>query len=112
MLEGILYNLTSWLPAGAGDQVAGHHGALPLSYLCSVGGAVILGKFTGSVGMLTTPLNFAALFIGSYFTEQGARQLNLHIDRFIELPLFSTLAGMTVAALCMMMWMKREDGIA
>ena len=43
--------------------------ALMMSVLFSAAGAVVLSKFTGSLGHLTIPLNFSALFVGTVITN-------------------------------------------
>ena len=105
MLQDIIYSISSWIPGGGGQMA--DQGTLPL--ICSAAGALILSKFTGNVGMLTVPLNFSALFIGGWLASAAAKQLNIQADHVLELPLIATLAGMTIAALIMMMWMKQDN---
>jgi hypothetical protein len=107
MMEDLINQISDWIPT-AGGEPASTHTALPLSYICCVLGALILSKFTGSIGALTVPVNAAALFVGASLVTMMTSHLDLPIDRSLEQPLLATLAGMTIASLVMMAWMKRD----
>lgn len=107
MLEDMLFQITSWIPTAGGEPAASGSG-LPLSYVCSVGGALILSKFTGSLGMLTVPVNAAALFVGASIFSMFTDRFDLPLERGLEQPLLTTIVGMIMAALVMLVWMKRD----
>lgn len=109
MLEDMLFQITSWIPTAGGEPAA--HGGLPLSTVCSVGGAMILSKFTGSLGMITVPVNAAALYVGASIFSMFTDRFDLPLERGLEQPLLTTIVGMIMAGLLMLVWMKR-DGIA
>lgn len=85
-----------------------HGEALPLSYICSGAGAYILGKFTGSIGSLTVPLNCSALFIGAITANWLLAGLDLPMDQSLDQPLLVSLLGMLVSAFFMMWWFRAE----
>jgi H+/Cl- antiporter ClcA len=107
MLEELLYSLSSplsWLP----DPGSLSEETLPLSLLFSSAGALILSKFTGTMGGLTLPLNVSALFIGSMLSNWLLQGLDLRIDQQIHQPLFVSMAGMILAAFAMMWWIQDD----
>ena len=109
MLEDLLYriqNLFSIVPSSGGGSLA--ENALPLALLFSAIGALILTRFTGTLGSLTYPLNFSALFVGAMVSNWLMRGLQLQIDAQIQRPLLASLVGMIVAALIMVRWMQGE----
>jgi len=82
--------------------------ALPWSAMFSAVGAVILGRYTGSMGNLTLPLNFSALFLGAVTSNWLLKGLDLPIDRVVQQPLLVTMIGMLFGALLMVWWMQDE----
>ena len=109
MLEDLLYriqNLFSIVPSSGGGSLA--ENALPLALLFSAIGALILTRFPGTLGSLTYPLNFSALFVGAMISNWLMRGLQLQIDAQIQRPLLASLVGMIVAALIMVRWMQGE----
>lgn len=108
MLEDILNSIASWIPAGGAQPVASD-GTLPINYICSVLGGLILSKFTGNVGVFTIPLNVAALFIGATLASTYLQRFDLPFDRTLEQPLIGAVIGMSVAAIVMMIWLKRDN---
>ncbi len=107
MLEDLL---TIGLPSlsglfgGGGGYVAPD--TVSLSSLFSGAGALILGKFTGTVGSLTMPLNYSALFLSALAANWLFRGLDLPIDQHLQQPMLVTLGGMLVGAFSMMYWMR------
>ena len=110
MLEELLM---SGLPTASGVFSAGPGyvppEAVSLSSLFSGAGAVILGKFTGSVGALTMPMNYSALFIGALAANWMFRGVHLPMDQQIQQPLLVTLGGMLIGAFSMMWWMTERN---
>ena len=109
MLEDLL---TASLPSVSGAFGLGT-GLVPpeavsLSSLFSGGGAVILGKFTGSVGTLTMPINYSALFVGALAANWMFRGVHLPMDQQIQQPLLVTLGGMLIGAFSMMWWQQER----
>lgn len=86
--------------------------ALPWSSVFSGVGAVILGKFTGSLGSLTLPLNYSALFIGAIMSNWLLKGLDLPIDRAVQQPMLVTMIGMLVGAVAMIFWLQNENARA
>ena len=107
MLEDLL--LTG-LPSASTlfDGGAGHvrPEAMSLSILFSGAGAVILEKFTGSVGPLTMTMNYAALFLGALTAHWALGGLNLPMDQYLQQPMLITLGGMLMGAFSMLWWLR------
>ena len=107
MVEDILFQISSFIPSAPG-QASLPPESLPLSYICSGLGAIVLGKFTGSIGAITMPLNTAALFIGVILANWLLGGIDLPMDHQLQQPLLVTLIGMMLAAFAMMWWLKNE----
>ena len=108
MLEEVLMSITSLAPnMPAIDALPA--GALPIPYLCSILGALILSKFTGRLGNLTMPLNCAALFIGAMLSTSLLSGIDLPVEHGLLQPLFVSLVGMLVGAFLMMFWLQRDN---
>lgn len=107
MIEELLMRIAELVPQIPGGTTI-HGEALPLSYICSGAGAFILGKFTGSIGSLTVPLNCSALFIGAITANWLLAGLDLPMDQSLDQPLLVSLLGMVVSALFMMWWFRAE----
>ncbi len=107
MLEEIITRIAELVPQASGGATI-HGDALPLSYVCSGAGAYILGKFTGSIGSLTVPLNCSALFIGAITANWLLAGLDLPMDQNLDQPLLVSILGMLVGAFFMMWWFKAE----
>jgi hypothetical protein len=86
--------------------------SVSMSSLFSGAGAVILGKFTGSVGGLTMPLNYSAMFIGAVAANWLLGGIHLPMDQQIQQPMLITLGGMLIGAFAMMWWMQSEHSQA
>ena len=106
-MENLVYSLSdlfSWNPAiGSVTEQQ-----MPLALVFAVFGAVVLGKFTGSIGNITFLLNFSAMFIGSYFSNSLLHGLDLPIDRAIEQPMLISMIGMLGGAFLMMWWIQSD----
>jgi hypothetical protein len=84
--------------------------SISLAAIFSGAGSVILGKYTGSVGYLTMPINYCVLFLGALLSNwlfEGVRLPML--DPNMQAPMVFTVAGMTVTALAMMMFVRTEQ---
>jgi hypothetical protein len=66
--------------------------------LFSTIGAVILGRFTGSFGNVTFPLNFAVLFIGAFVTNCAFDSLDIPTLQYQHQVMMFTVAGMISAS--------------
>lgn len=81
-----------------------------IAAILSGAGSVILGKFTGSVGYITMPVNYCALFIGSLVSNWVFQGVHIPmLDADLQTPMLLTVAGMTAAALAVLMFMKPEQ---
>ena len=94
IMEELLYNITS-LFSMTPDLGPVPETALPWATTFSGFGAVILGKFTGTFGGLTLPLNFSALFIGAIMSNWLLKGLDL----------VPSLALTTVVTVPIMTWL-------
>ena len=107
MLEEILFSIQSSIPAaGEFGQVSSE--ALPIAIICCLLGALILTKFTGSLGNLTVAVNFSALFIGAVTSNWLFTGVDLQIDKMVAQPVLVSSVGMTFASLVMMSWLQRD----
>lgn len=107
MLEQILFGIQSAIPhAGEFGQVSSEE--LPMAIMCCVVGALVLTKYTGSLGNLTVGVNFSALFIGAVTSNWLLHGVDMQIDKLVVQPMLVTLIGMTVASLMMMGWLQRD----
>jgi hypothetical protein len=86
--------------------------SVSMSSLFSGAGAMILGKFTGSVGSLTLPLNYSAMFIGAVAANWFLGGIQLPMDQQLQQPLLITLSGMLLGAFAMMWWMQSDHAAA
>ncbi|MCB1379036.1 MAG: hypothetical protein KDK89_11800 [Alphaproteobacteria bacterium] len=107
MLEDLIYSISTAFTHST-DLGALPAETLPLSSFFSGAGALILGKFTGSLGGLTLPINFSALFIGATLSNWLLTGLDLQIDREIQQPMFVSMLGMVIAAFAMMYWIQND----
>ena len=81
-----------------------------IAAIFSGAGSTILSKFTGSIGYLTMPLNFVALFVGALLSNWVSEGVRLPMmNATLQTPMILTIAGMTVTALAVMMFTKSEQ---
>jgi hypothetical protein len=105
---GILDHL-SFLP-GPSDLLALAPEKVSIAAIFSGAGSVILGKFTGSVGYLTMPANYSALFIGAVLANWAFEGIRIPmVDATMQTPMILTFAGMTVSALAMLLFTRSEQ---
>ena len=107
MLEQILFGIQSSIPV-AGDFGEISAEELPLTLLCCMLGALILTKYTGSLGNLTLGVNFSALFIGAALSNWLLHGVDMRIDKLVAQPVIISVLGMTLASLIMMGWLQRD----
>lgn len=81
---------------------------MPLTALFALIGGVILTKFTGSFGNLTSPMNISALFIGAMSSNWMLKNVKLPVESTIEAPLMVSMIGMTIASLLMIWWIQGD----
>ena len=111
MVEDFLTSFGSLLQSGsAAGQLTPE--ALVLPYLCSVLGALVLGKFTGNLGNLTMPLNCSALFLGAMASTWLLSGINLPMDHVVQQPLLVSMIGMVAGAFAMMWWLRGDKAHA
>jgi hypothetical protein len=83
---------------------------ISIAAIFSGAGSVILGKFTGSVGYITMPINYSALFIGAVLSNWAFASVRIPmLDATMQTPMLLTVAGMTVTALAVMMFTRTEQ---
>lgn len=82
--------------------------SVSMSSIFSGAGAVILSKFTGSVGGLTMPLNYSAMFIGAIAANWFLGGIVLPMDQQLQQPMLITLGGMLIGAFAMLWWMQTD----
>ena len=108
MLEDVLSSIATLIPSG-GAQESVPVDSLPITYLATVLGALVLCRFTGRVGSLTMPLNCSALFIGALLSNWALGGLDLPMDHELQQPLFITMLGMLAGAFVMMWWLQDDN---
>ena len=82
--------------------------AVAMSVLFSAAGAVILGKFTGTFGNLTVPLNFSALFIGTADTNSLLNGVDIPTIQYQQEVLLYTVVGMITGSFGMLWFVRPE----
>ena len=82
--------------------------ALLMSLLFSVGGSILLAKFTGTIGHLTFPLNFSALFIGAGFTNILLAGVDIPTIQYQQEVLLFTILGLITGSFAMLWCVKPE----
>ena len=90
------------------DDIINLRISVPILTMCIVFsslGAVILGRFTGNFGNITFPLNFSALFIGTFITNGLFDGLDIPAIQYQQEVLMFTVAGMISASLGLM-WLS------
>jgi hypothetical protein len=107
-MEDLLYSISS-LFGTLKDFDSLSPDLLPLTGMFSGGGALILSKFTGSIGNLTLPLNCSALFLGAMVSNWLLQNLKLPLESAVEAPLLMSMLGMTVASFAMMWWLQGDS---
>lgn len=93
-----------WLPHLGVDMP---DGSFLISAIFSGAGAVILGKFTSNLGMLTMPLNYAGLLMGALMANYALAGLRIPVAGDLQTPILLALTGMSFAGVAMMALMKR-----
>ena len=82
--------------------------ALLMSLLFSAGGALLLARFTGTIGHLTIPLNFSALFIGAGFTNILFDGIDIPTIQYQQEILLFTILGLITGSFGML-WCVRPE---
>jgi hypothetical protein len=82
--------------------------ALFMSLLFSAAGAILLAKFTGTIGHLTIPLNFSALFVGAGLANILLAGVDIPAIQYEQEVLVFTLVGMIVGSFTML-WVIRPE---
>ena len=82
--------------------------ALMMSVLFSAAGAVLLAKFTGTIGHLTIPLNFSALFIGSGVANILLAGVDIPTIQYQQEILLYTIVGLICGSF-IMLWCVRPE---
>lgn len=82
--------------------------ALMMSVIFSAAGALVLGRFTGTIGHLTVPLNFSALFIGTGVTNILLAGIDIPAIHYQQEILLYTLLGL-IAGSFIMLWCVRPE---
>jgi hypothetical protein len=108
-MEGVVYSISSLFEVRGFEAVQSEN-TLLLIWLFSLAGALILTRHTGTIGNLTFPLNFSAVFIGATLSNWALQNLNLPIDRIVELPMLVSMVGITIASFIMIWWLQ-GDGV-
>ena len=106
-MEDLLYSISSIFD-GSGIATQSENG-WALTVMFAAAGALILTRFTGSIGALTVPLNFSALYIGANISDWLLQNIKLPVDRTVELPMLVTMAGMTLASFAMLWWLQGDS---
>lgn len=84
--------------------------ALMMSVIFSAAGALVLGRFTGTIGHLTVPLNFSALFIGTGVTNILLAGIDIPAIHYQQEILLYTLLGL-IAGSFIMLWCVRPERV-
>lgn len=106
-MEDLLYSISSLFEV-SGFETQSENGWL-LTLMFAVAGALILTRFTGSIGAVTIPLNFSAVYIGANLSNWLLQNIKLPVDRTVELPMLVTMAGMTLASFAMLWWLQGDS---
>ena len=83
-------------------------GVLLTAAVCAVLGAVLLSRYTVSLGTLTLPINFCALFVGGAAANMIANVFQLPLVSSFDQPLLISIAGMAVTSIIMLVFMARD----
>ena len=82
--------------------------AMMMSVLFSAAGAIVLGKFTGTIGHLTVPLNFSALFVGTVITNSLLDGFDIPAMQYQQEILLFTILGL-IGGSFGMLWCVRPE---
>ena len=82
--------------------------ALFMSLVFSAAGSILLAKFTGTIGHLTIPLNFSALFIGAGFTNLVLDGIDIPAIQYQQEVLLFTILGLITGSFAML-WCVRPE---
>ena len=83
-------------------------GAVSISAIFSGSGAIILGKFTSNVGIITMPLNYCVLLVGALASNWAFQEATLPLGTHLQTSIIYTVTGMTLAALSMLCFLRPE----
>ncbi len=81
---------------------------LIIAAVCAALGAFILSRFTMSLGSLTYPINFCALFAGAIIANLVAKYFQAPLDYSFQRPLLVSIAGMAVASVITLLFLSRS----
>ena len=82
--------------------------ALLMSVLFSAAGSVLLAKFTGTIGHLTIPLNFSALFIGTGLANILLDGIDIPAIQYEQEVMLFTLIGLILGSFTMLWFIRPE----
>jgi hypothetical protein len=109
MLQEALTNplWLGWIPdLGVLSYLPGE--TVSIAVIFSALGAIILGRFTGNLGVFTFPFNYTALFVAAIVSNWLLSDIRLPVDHTIQAPFLFSVVGMTIAALSMMALIRQE----
>lgn len=79
-----------------------------IAVIFSGAGLAILNRFTGNVGYITLPINYFALLFGALLANWCLRDIRTPFEPTLQAPIVFAIAGMTVAALVMMLVLRKQ----
>jgi hypothetical protein len=82
--------------------------ALLMSVLFSAAGSLLLGRYTGTIGNLTVPLNFSALFIGTGLTNILLAGVDIPAIHYQQEIMLFTLLGLITSSFAVLWCVKPE----
>jgi uncharacterized membrane protein YeaQ/YmgE (transglycosylase-associated protein family) len=85
--------------------------AFSLASIMSSAGALILGRFTGTAGALTLPMNYIILFVGAVVANWLLAGYELPLGGDLHRLIVATVIGMFFGA-CTLLWLMRVDNSA
>jgi hypothetical protein len=78
-----------------------------VSAVFSGAGALILGKFSASIGTLTLPINYIGLLIGAVMANSILAGVSVPLAGDLQAPVVFALTGMAPAGLLLMALLHR-----
>jgi hypothetical protein len=84
--------------------------AILSSLFFSAAGAFLLAHFTGTIGNLTLPLNFSALFIGTGLANILLDGIDIPAIQYEQEVMLFTLVGLVLSSFAMLWCIRPEHG--
>ncbi|MCA3554696.1 hypothetical protein [Aestuariivirga sp.] len=82
---------------------------VPVAFVCSIFGTVILAVFMRWQGVIMLVVSFVILFAGAYLGNVLTANFDIHLNRLYVRPVFMSIVGILAAALVFLILFPKND---